>query len=268
MIFNRRVTRFFVLAWLVFLSGCAGKLPQSIAVNDSEKQQILSRFKDFQSRVCDETIDADVSLVLTTLGKSEKASGILQVQAPSFIRYTATDPLGRSLLLLVTDGDTFTLANNRKGEGYKGFTDSPYFNKYIPTSILPEDIFSWLSGSLGQNRLLFEDMGRDKANLQQVWLKAEGDGNNSHHVLFDVEAGHIVRHLVANDRNTILIDFRYENYSQDTSRCPWPMKLTIESEKLTGTVTLYYGQIFFNAPLKPELFYLQLPPHFKINSVD
>ena len=268
MIFNRRFTWVLVLAWLVFLSGCAGKLPQTIAVNDSEKQQIFSRFNDFQSRVCDETIDADVSLVLTTLGKSEKASGILQVQTPSFIRYTATDPLGRSLFLLVTDGDTFTLANNRKGEGYTGFTNSSYFNKYVPTSILPEDIFSWLSGSLGQNRLLFEDMGRDKDNLQQIWLQAEGDDKNIHHVLFDLETEQILRRLVADNNRTILVDVRYENYVQDKSRCPWPMKVTVESKELTGTVTLYYGQIFFNAPLKPELFYLQLPPHFKINSVD
>ena len=233
-----------------------------------EKQQIFSRFQDFQNRTCDNSIDADVTLELTTLGKSEKASGILQARIPSFVRYAVTDPLGRSLLLFASDGRTFTLVNSRKGEGYTGSTGSRYFTKYVPAGVLPEDVFSWLSGRLSLNRLVFELAGRGKDQIQAVWLQAEGSGKNSHHVLFDPQTERILRHLVADNSRDILFDVRYENYVQDRSRCPWPMKLTIESKEITGTVTLYYEQVYFNSSFNPGLFQLSLPPHFKIKSVE
>ena len=256
-----------IAALFLFLPGCATKLPQTLPIKETEQQQVFNEFKGFQEHPCDTTVDADVVLELTSLGKTEKATGILLAREPSFIRYTATDPLGRSLLILVSDGTTFTLVNNREGKAFTGSADSKYFAKYVPKSVQLSAFFPWLAGRLENTPANFIPMGYDKDQSQSVWLKTKGT-EEEHHILFDPDTQSLTRHIVTDRDQNILLDIGYKNYVRKESKCPWPMQITLESRELTGALTVNYQEIFFNSPLNPKLFQLSIPPHYKSEKVD
>ena len=115
---------------------------------EREKPFILKQLQEFQDRRCAQSLDADVTMEWQMYGKTEKIPGLLQLQSPSFLRYSVVDPIGRQLLILVSDGSSFTLVDNRKAKALTGQVESNFWNKYIPGFIVPKDYISWLTGRL------------------------------------------------------------------------------------------------------------------------
>ena len=140
-----------VMALLFMMPGCAPKIPHSLPLAESEISLIRNQLKEFQSRKCRESLDVDVTLEWEMYGKTEKIPGVLQLQSPSFIRYSVVDPLGRQLLILVSDGNTFSLVDNSKAKALTGHVHSDFWNKYIPNFITSEDHMSWLQPMRGRS---------------------------------------------------------------------------------------------------------------------
>lgn len=258
-----------LLVCCLLLAGCAGKLPRTYSLTVSEREQILTRLDGFMQRRCSGALDADVTLEMRFLGKTETAPGMLQALPPSYLRYTVTDPLGRSLAIVVTDGSTFTMVDNRNAEAVTGPVDSAFWNEFVPAGIFVEDIIPWLNGRLSDQDFRITGVYGDRDVPALAWLiSVTGDGL-THEIGFDYAEGVLRRHILKNDAdNTVVLDVKYTRYSQKDTQCPVPLELAVEGRSITGTLFIRFDRVFTDSTLSPRIFQLVLPDHYTVNEVE
>ena len=145
-------------AWLavgtaLLLGGCALRLPQTERLNKTELKKAEEQLTAFLSQSCVDAVDSDVKLTWRAYAQQETYPAAMQAAAPALLRLALNDPLGRPLLLLGSDGSTFTLADNRKAVGYTGSTELKFIRRFLPAFIPADDLFFWLSGRVRPERL-------------------------------------------------------------------------------------------------------------------
>ncbi len=269
---NHPWTRRFVLVLLVcclVISGCAGKLPRTRHLTVSEREKALTLFDRFMQNRCNGALDADVTLEMRLLGKTEKVPGMLQALPPSYLRYAAVDPLGRSLAVVVTDGSTFTMVDNRNAEAVIGPVDSSFWNEFVPAGIYVEDIIPWLRGRLSDQDVRITDVHGDMDDPALVWLLSETSDGLRHEIGFDPAEGVIHRHILKNhDNGAVVLDVRYSRYDNGDEQCPVPRELVVEGKSITGTLTIRFDRIFHDSIFSPGIFQLDLPDHYTVTEVE
>lgn len=264
-------SRWFPLLLLVVLSvlsGCAAKIPSSLPLAESEKPAVVNRLQEFQNQRCAQSLDADITVEWEMYGKTEKIPGVLQLQPPSFLRYAVVDPIGRQLFILVSDGNSFTLVDNRKAKAMTGQVESKFWKKYIPDFMTPEDYIPWLTARLPADVFTVHEIRRDKESVEAVWLITQWKNNIRHHVLFVPETNQVTRHIVESDNNEILLDVVYADYDATTQNCTKPNLLTIEGAEITGTLKIHFDEFFPVSTISPNIFHLTLPDHFTVKTVE
>jgi len=251
-----------------FLTGCAGRLPATVPVAVNARVLLLNRFQDFLDRECAGSVDADVTLSWQALWSGATVRGMLQVRKPAMLRYTAVDPLGRPLFIVVSDGSTFTAVDTLKGEGYTGPVTASFWRRYVPGGISPQELFFWLSGGLRPGELRIDDVRLGK-NSSRPWIILSAPGGLRHQVLFDPDSGRILRHVVTDRDRTILLDVTYSGTVrlQDGSGCPWPEELEIKGAAIPGTIRIRFDRILSEAVLPAATFHLTLPAHYPVHRV-
>jgi outer membrane lipoprotein-sorting protein len=257
-----------ILALLSLQPGCASKIPLSLPLAESEKPFILNQLQEFQSRNCIESLDADVTLEWEMYGKTKKIPGMLQLQAPSFLRYSVVDPLGRQLFILVSDGNSFSLVDNSKAKALTGQVNSNFWKKYIPSFITSKDYISWLTGRLPAEPFEVKEVRRDKKSVKAIWLITGWKNTIRHHVLFFPETGQVTRHIVEGENKDILLDVMYTNYDSGSLSCAKPLLLKVEGTKISGTVKVHFDEILPETLIPPSIFHLNLPAHFTVKIVE
>ena len=141
----------------LLLAGCVSKIPQTTQLSSPESVQALERWSSFLQHPRPQALDADYRLRWKVLGSQGGVDAVLLMQQPAMLRFAANDPLGRALVLLVSDGRRFTLVDNRKAEAYTGNTDSALWHEYVPASFSREislliwEVWLSRSGSAGLN---------------------------------------------------------------------------------------------------------------------
>jgi len=264
-------TRRFVLVPLVcclVLAGCAGRLPRTYHLAVSEREEALTLFDRFMQNRCNGALDADVTLEMRLLGKTETAPGMLQALPPSHLRYAVVDPLGRSLAIVVTDGSTFTMVDNRNAEAVTGPVDSSFWNEFVPAGIFVEDIIPWLRGRLSDQDIRIADVHGDRDDPALIWLLSSTNDGLRHEIGFDHVEGVLRRHILKNNDNSVVLDVRYSRHDEEDGQCPAPRELVVEGKSITGTLTIRFDRIFHNSTLSPGIFQLDLPDHYTVTEVE
>ena len=256
-----------VLAVLV-LPGCAARIPSSLPLAESEKPYVLHRLQEFQSRKCGWSLDADVTLEWQMYGKREKIPGMLQLLSPAFFRYAVVDPLGRQLFILVSDGNNFTLVDNRKAKALTGPVDSHFWRNYIPGFIRANDYISWLTGRLPAGSFKVNEIRADRKSVDAVWLLTEWTDAIRQRVLFHPDTGQVARHIVEGANDAVLLDVTYSDYQEDDLDCSRPRLLQVEGAEVSGTGTVHFVKLLPEAAIPPRIFHLTLPEHFTVTTVE
>lgn len=257
---------FSLLLAILLLAGCAGKMPRTIPLEKSDKELVHAGFAEFGKRVCPLSLDADVTLEMKLLGKTEKSAGMLQYQGPSSLRYAMVDPLGRSLFIMVTDGFTFTMAYNREAKAVTGSTASRFWQDYVPRGVSTDDIVLLLAGKLPANLRLKDTRGdQDGAGF---WLYGAGIEGIRHEILFDRHVSRVLRHILKDGRETVLFDVTYDQYEATDPLCPQPSALRVEGETITGAVILRFDRFFTDQAIPSQMFHITPPDHFLVQEVE
>lgn len=257
-----------LLLCCLLLEGCASRIVRTVPLPENRQAAVLARFDAFARRQCAQTLDADLTLELNLLGKTERVGGMLQAQMPASLRYSTLGPLGRSLYIMVTDGTDFTMVDNRKATAYTGRIGSRFWHKYFPADIRVEDLLPLLTGRPAEQGCTIEDVKGDKTEPEVAWLFPEPVKATGHIIRFDPAAGIILRHLLKDDEDNILLDVAYNRYDHKTTRCAMPMEIQVRGKSITGTLTLRYDRIYPASDLAPSIFELTLPKHYRVQPVD
>jgi len=253
---------------LLISSGCAPKLPKFVPLNPGEQREAAALLAAFVQRERPSALDADLRLQWDILGSKGGVGGILQLQQPAFLRFSATDPLGRPFLTAVSNGSTFTMVDNRTGRVYRGKTDSEFWRSHVPEAVLPEDFLPFLGGffAASVNMATFQSSGvPDQSGFWYVWQDSRAV---THYVLIDRQESTVRRHLLVESGRDVIIDVTYSDYKGIGGEgFAWPWQVRITGRAVTGTLTLRTETIYSHDQLPHTAFHLAPPPHFFIEQV-
>jgi len=252
------------LCCLLLVSGCASRLPRTLAVHGSELDQGQAALSRFLEKACSRAVDADVRLGWQAYGQHETYPATLQAMAPSFLRLAVVDPLGRPFALLVTDGDSFSLVDNRHGEGYVGAMDSDLIHKYLPVGISSKELFFWLSGRISSRGLQVLSV-RKAEQGPMFWYEVDYGDRLIH--LLGLDKDCLTRHLVLDAEDRIMVDVRY-TYLTDTTevgQCAWPAKIEIYGKHSAAILSLELTRMYSFSPLQKKFFQVRFPAHFTVH---
>lgn len=264
MIFSRHLWGGSLIFCLLLVSGCASKLPRTVAVSGQDLEIVQDRLNSFLEQSCVIAIDSDVRLGWSAYGREETYPATLQATFPANLRFAVVDPLGRSLLLLAINGNRFTFADNREGEGYTGRLDSDFIRQYLPEGISGEDLFFWISGQIRKKGLRVLSASR-AVDGEFFWYEIDYGDRLIHLVALDRD--HMSRHLVLDEKDTVIFDVQYSGYSATPEECVWPRTIEVTGEALAADFTLDFNRFYSFSPLQEKLFQLQLPSHFTVRKV-
>ena len=250
---------------LLIISGCAPKLPQTVAVSGHELENVQSGLTSFLNQSCVTAIDSDVRIHWNGYGQQETYPATLLSATPSYLRLALVDPLGRSLLLLAADGNSFTMADNRKGVGYTGIMDSDFIHQYLPYGISGRDLFYWLSGRIRSEGMQILSTRRGKDDLL-FWYEVDYNDRLIH--LLGLDGDILSRHLVLDVDDSILYDVRYSEYTVITGECRWPGRIVVAGDGLPAELILEFTRTYSFAPVAAQRFHIQLPSHFTVHEVE
>jgi len=256
-----------VCCCLLLLAGCAGKLPHTLPLSTGETQEAGKLWETFLAGKRPVAVDADIRLHWNVLGGKGSIGGTLQAQRPALLRFAAADPLGRSLILAVSDGHTFTLVDNRIGHAYLGRVESKFWRSYVPEAIKPEDLLSMLGGYLREGDGVGAKAAQDGegGGFWYVWRDAR---SISHHVLMERRNGEVRRHLLVDGQGEQVLDLRYEDYQKDAkSGFSWPRRLQISGEAVTGDLAVEVERMYSHTPQGTAVYRLTPPAHFTVEQV-
>lgn len=256
-----------VLLGLLILAGCATRLPPTEPLAPDEHEEAEALFAGFVARPTPAAIDADLRLNWDFLGSKGGVAAVLQLQRPALLRFAANDPLGRALVLAVSDGAAFTLVDNRQGRVYQGSTDSKFWHSYVPESVAVADVFVLLGAMAPEGRRRVAESGRDKEGTG-FWYVLDASNGSTRHLLLDRRSGTMRRHLLVDDGEPVL-DIVYSGATgADSAGYQWPRELRVTGSAITGTLSVHIDTVFSDQPLPAATFRLTLPPHFTVERVE
>ena len=256
-----------VLLGLLILAGCATRLPPTEPLAPDEHEEAEALFAGFVARPTPAAIDADLRLNWDFLGSKGGVAAVLQLQRPALLRFAANDPLGRALVLAVSDGAAFTLVDNRQGRVYQGSTDSKFWHSYVPESVAVADVFVLLGAMAPEGTRRVAESGRDKEGTG-FWYVLDASNGSTRHLLLDRRSGTMRRHLLVDDGEPVL-DIVYSGATGvDSTGYQWPRELRVTGSAITGTLSVHIDTVFSDQPLPAATFRLTLPPHFTVERVE
>nr|WP_321466868.1 hypothetical protein [uncultured Desulfobulbus sp.] len=266
-----RLCRWSIACCCLLLAGCAGKLPQTTPLGESEARQAMSDWSRFLHTDHPGAIDADYRLRWNVLGSKGGIDAVVQMKKPARLRFAANDPLGRSLILVVSDGSAFTYVDNRTGEVFLGTTDSKFWHSYVPDSIGSTDLFAYIGGFVEPDQVETVTPALDEQG-QGYWYVWQDKRALTHYVLLANTPRRMLRHLMVDQSGDQVLDLRYSGVAASTKvgekNLHWPAKIKVSGEAVTGEVELEVEKIYGFSVRGTSAFHLTLPPHFTVKEVE
>lgn len=255
-----------MLCWLLILAGCAGKQPKTLPLGLAEEQEARALWSRFLAGKHPQALDADIRLGWDVLGSKGGMAATVQVQHPAHLRFAANDPLGRPLILVVADARSFTMVDNRTGHVTRGKIGSKFWRSYVPESVAPEELLSFLGGFLKDDTLQATPE-QDEAN-RGFWYQWRDKQSLRHAVLLDKDSTTMGQRLLFDAKDELILEMRYGDYRKDAaSGFVWPGQLHIAGKAVTGTLTVRIEQIYSHTAQGAAAFRLSPPPHFTVEEV-
>ncbi|MGD9948326.1 MAG: hypothetical protein AB7U29_07585 [Desulfobulbus sp.] len=255
----------------LLLAGCVGKLPKTTPLVGGEAEQALHVWSRFLHAAHPQAVDADYRLRWDVLGSKGGIDAVVQMKKPAMLRFAANDPLGRALILVVSDGDRFTFVDNRSAEVYQGKTNSKFWHSYVPDSIQATDLFAYLGGFVDPEQVTRVVPSLDETG-QRYWYVWQDRWALTHYVLLEGKQGLIQRHLLVDHKGDQVLDLRYSGMVGSAKGAEkdlnWPKKVEVSGEAVTGDVQLQVEKIYAFSVRGTNAFRLAPPPHFSIERVE
>ncbi len=253
---------------LTLLTACGGvKLPKTSPLPLVEQQKAIAHLKALAAEPQPQSIETGYDITWNILGQSGRVSAHLQMDEPDQLRFSAHDPLGRTLYLAVSDGERFTMVDNRAAQVRRGRVDGASWRSVIPEPLSLKDMAPLLGGRL-ENTLPSLIKAAQNPEETGYWFIWQDKRALTHHVLLDRERDLVVRHLLLGKKDEILLDVTYLNYDQDRETGYfWPKTTELSGSLVKGTIKLERSGALSFDPLPLSVFRLDVPSHFKVEQL-
>ncbi len=256
---------------LVLLSACGGiSLPKTSALPALEQREAIERLTTLAQEPLPPSVETDYLISWNILGSSGRVDAVLLMDEPDQLRFSAHDPLGRTLYLAVSDGTNFTMVNNRAATVRRGRVDGASWRSVVPEPLILADIVPLLGGRVHGLTSTLSGQIEAAQNPEQTgyWFVWQDSRKFSHHLLLDRERNLVARHLLVDKKDTILLDVSYLNYDLDEETgYYWPKTTEVSGSIVKGKLLLERQGLLSFDPLPVATFFLELPSHFKVEQL-
>ncbi len=256
-----------LLCCLLALAGCVKKMPVTETLAPEARQEATDLFAAFVARRPPAILDADLRLTWEFLGVKGGVDATVQLQQPAWLRFSANDPLGRALNLLVSDGASFTMVDNRAAKVYRGTTDSKYWHTRVPEAVQTGELLPLLAGSVSTGGPVNVQPSGDGmgAGFWYLWTDARAI---RHHVLLERQNGCMLRHLLVDGSGKQVLNLVYTEHTPGEGGFGWPGRVEVTGQAVGGSVVLRFDRIYSRQFLPASTFQLNPPAHFTVEEVD
>ncbi len=255
-----------LLCLLLLLAGCGGRFTALIPLPDSAKDAAEQQLRDFMAQPLPPAVDADVRLHWDVLGYDGSVDGMLQIQPPAYLRLTIVDPLGRPLFILASDGARYTVIDSRAGKAYTGAAGKGMWQRYIPGSLDPAEVFAVLGGRIPEARRRLQSIG--ERDNQRWYVFRDQQGDNTVYYQLDETGTTMVEQVMITEIGEAGIQVTYNGYkrwSKNTEKpFLWPEKLTMQGVLVQGDFDIEFKEIVATSQLAPSRFQLTIPDHYQV----
>lgn len=247
------------------LTGCGKPVPKTLALEPQQEDEARDLLRRFQQREHPDSLDADLRVGWEAWGSKGSSAAVLQMQRPTGLRFSLNDPLGRPMMLFVSDGYFFTLVNNQTAQAWQGRSDSAFWQERVP--IAAEDLFLMLGARLIDAPLEGIGLGLDQEK-NGFWYNWVDRRMLEHYVLLNRLTGRMDRQLLFDRRGDLALDISYSAYRMiPESGFSWPGHLLIQGEGIRGKLTVQVEHFYPQQDIAPATFLLSIPPHFTTEEV-
>ncbi|MDF1614689.1 hypothetical protein [Desulfurivibrio dismutans] len=224
-------------------------------------------------------LDAEAEIKWRSWLRSGVLPGYLQAMAPNRMKFVGLDPLGRPVLALSTDGESFRLILVPQAVVYHGPTTAEAFSRHLPEGLaaerLPESLSAWLLGGMPLEPEIVA-VYREPAG-RGYWLEVAEPPRAR--LLFEplpdpVGAG-VVRRIQLFEpdqrRPTEIIYDDYRPVPGDTDGPGWllPHRIELDSRRHQGlSLSVVLSDLLADCALGYEDFQLPMPAGYTLETVE
>ncbi len=266
---GKRFLSVFCLLFLVLLSSCAGRGPRFVAVMEEEERAVMAAFALMREKACAASFNAEVDVTMSASSvfgdRQGKIFGYLLAAAPASIKFVGVNPIGQPMILFASNGQRFRTIIVHEGKGYEGPLAAEKVQEYAPAGFADEPVFYWLTGRIPPDLDMVRVLGRIPGE-EGVWLEARrGAGGVRSRVLFDPAAGRVIKRVVHDGYEKVLMDVRYSDFEENgRNGCQLPGVIEVGALRHNGRVILELHRVESPAPnVSAETLSLPLPPGFQ-----
>jgi len=257
----------------LLLAGCAGFQVRTPVVSGPEGRVAAATLDkmaaDQDPCKCFEA-EVTVKVAISSWGGDRAASfsGYLQALKPSSLKFIGTNPFGQPQLIVAMDNKRFRTVLVPEAKVFIGDVGAKTFSKYAPPGINPGNLFALLSGWVGIGDRVIRSI-REGDTAGTFWFElGRSEETGRVHLLFDTRNEVVLRSVVTDRYDKILVDVSYAEY-KETGDCRLPGKVRIESPTQNGRLDMVLSDILPCVELPTDLFdQLPPPPGFESIVVD
>jgi hypothetical protein len=258
----------FLLCLVLLFSGGCARAPWTKQVDDNQAQTIRNMIQEKAKTdaACSSTLDAEVTISMKTVMEKKSFSGFLQLKLPSSVKFVTTNPLGQTLIALVSDGESYRSINTLDNQFVSGSLSTMAIRNDIPQELLTGRWGIWLS-----DRIEIPKDGeitdiRQDATARGIWVKlinSKSKGGSQEYILIEpLSRRPLLRMLMDAEENPIAM-IEYADWQQGP-KCGQPTTFHITGLSKGVEITIHLADIITDKILTERDFSLRPPPGYFI----
>jgi outer membrane lipoprotein-sorting protein len=258
---------FFLCLVLLFSGGCARE-PWTKPVDDNQAQTIRNMIQEKvkADAACSSTLDAEVTVSMKTVMETKSFSGFLQLKLPSSVKFVTTNPLGQTVLALVSDGQSYRTVNTLNTQFISGSLSTLALRNDIPQELLTGRWGIWLSDRIDIPKDTEITDIRQDATARGIWIKlanVKTKGEGPEYILVDPASKRPLLRMLMDAKENPIAMIEYADW-QDGPKCGQPATFHITGLSKGVEISIHLADIITDKILTERDFTLRPPPGYFI----
>jgi outer membrane lipoprotein-sorting protein len=257
----------FFLCFVLFLSGGCARNPWTNPVDDNQAGMIkdVIQKKIATDAACSSTLDAEITISVKTVMETKSFSGFVQLKLPSSVKFVTTNPLGQTLLALVSDGQSYRTVNTLDNQFTSGSLSTMAIRNDIPQELLTGKWGIWFSDRIEISKdAEITDIRQDET-ARGIWVKlaTKTKEGGQEYILIDPANGRPLLRLLMDAEENPIARIEYSDWQQ-SQKCEQPTTFHITGLSKGVEITIHLTDIITDKILTERDFILRPPPGYFI----
>jgi hypothetical protein len=212
---------------------------------------------------CSTEFDGSAAVTWSDALKTVAFSGFFQAGLPSFIRFTALNPLNQPFFAVASNGEWFQSVDTSRNLYSAGSLRSYGIRHNLPPAFLQGEWGAWLSGRPPSSADHVQAVHRDRDD-RGIWISVAKNAEAPYpieHLLLDLAEQRMKERILLDSKGKTTATISYDNW-QSVGNCQQPSSISISGLSFGATAQIDLSEIM-PATLSEESFSLPVPRSYR-----